>query len=190
MKTDDGKHGEVTCGRCGAANGRSVRVCWLCRGEIDAGSPFASTHRSQYNARAAWQIGLGSVMATITLLAVLLGVFRIAPGLGVLLAIVVVPAWIRTTIMVGFRHNGRREMTTGERFALFANSVGATIGVLVIMMAVLISSLAALCGLIIASNPSPGALVGVFIAFVVFLVAGAVMVLGFLAVRAVLRRKI
>lgn len=182
--------GEVICDKCGAANASSANACWMCKGHMSAGSPFASPFKSSYNARAAWQINLASVMATITLLAVLLGVFRIAPGIGAVLTIVVLPAWIRTIVAVGLQRTRGRQMTTTERFALFANSVGVTIAVVVIMLAVLVAALSVLCGVIIVSNPSRDAPTGMFVAFVVFVVAMTITALGLLAVRAALRRKI
>jgi hypothetical protein len=70
-------------------------------------------------------------MLTITLVAVVLGAFRAAPGLGVLLVIVVSPAWLRTCLNAMRRRARGRPMSALDKLGLFAGSVGVVTTVLV-----------------------------------------------------------
>ncbi len=63
-------------------------------------------------------------MLTVTLVAVVLGAFRVAPGLGILLVIIVSPAWLRTCLNVMRRKARGRPMSAMERLGLFAGSLG------------------------------------------------------------------
>jgi hypothetical protein len=70
-------------------------------------------------------------MLTVTLVAVVLGAFRIAPGLGVLLVIVASPAWLRTCLNVMRRKVHGRPMSAMEKVGLFVGSLGVVTVVLV-----------------------------------------------------------
>jgi hypothetical protein len=63
-------------------------------------------------------------MLTVTLVAVVLGAFRVAPGLGILLVVVVSPAWLRTCLNVMRRKARGRPMSATEKLGLFAGSLG------------------------------------------------------------------
>ena len=56
-------------------------------------------------------------MLSMTLIAVILGVFRAAPGLGILLVVIVSPAWLRTCLYVMRRKARGRPMNTSEKRA-------------------------------------------------------------------------
>jgi len=126
-------------------------------------------------------------MATVTLLAVLLGVFRLVPGLGVLLAIVLVPAWIHTNITLGRRQSRQQRITFGDRFTVFANSVGVTISVLIMLVAVIVGGFAAFCGLIDVAGGGGEFSGSAWMAALVFLGAVAFVFAGFSATRSALR---
>ncbi len=61
----------------------------------------------EYQQHATFQFGLSSIMLIITLAAVLLGVYEMAPGIGIALAIVAIPALIPTCIISMRKGRGR-----------------------------------------------------------------------------------
>ena len=80
-------------------------------------------------------------MLTITLVAVVLGAFRITPGLGILLVIIVSPAWIRTCLNVIRREARGRPMNAMEKLGLFAGSLGVvTIALVAVLLGVALMS--------------------------------------------------
>jgi hypothetical protein len=70
-------------------------------------------------------------MLTITLLAVVLGVGRMSPGVGLGLAIIATPALVRTCLAAVRRKSSGQPMTPREKLGVFAASVGVvlTVGV-------------------------------------------------------------
>jgi len=101
------------------------------------GSPFVGGRPGiYYHRRAAFQFSLATVMLLITLAAVLLGLFRMSPGLGMLVAVLVAPALIRTLIESAERQALGRPMTPADKASMFASTVGLTIamGVAVIVV--------------------------------------------------------
>ncbi len=87
------------CPECGADTLPDRTHCWLCGAKLAGGSTTAAA-----SAPAPPTFALTSLMLLITLVAVVLGVYTIAPGVAVLLVIAVVPALSRT-----FRVTRRRE---------------------------------------------------------------------------------
>lgn len=89
------------CPDCGAEFLLSQSQCWLCSRkapEATTENPYASPqliHESKYRAG---QFSIATLMLVTTLVAVCLGVGMLAPGLGILLAIVATPALVRTVV--------------------------------------------------------------------------------------------
>jgi hypothetical protein len=71
---------------------------------------------------AAAQFSLDTLFLIITLVAVCLGAFLLAPGLGVLLALVGAPALVRTMIAGARRRQAGAPLTTGQKIGAFALS--------------------------------------------------------------------
>jgi hypothetical protein len=63
-------------------------------------------------------------MLTVTLVSVCLGVGVMAPGLGIALAVLVTPAFIRTAIGAARRKVEGRPMDVGQKILAFGGSVG------------------------------------------------------------------
>jgi hypothetical protein len=97
------------CPACGAVVERTWSHCWLCSNDlirtpaglkvVPVSSTLQTAARPPLHGHPA-SFSLQSVMLVVTLAALVLGSFSIAPGLGIFLAIVSVPALIRTAIMV------------------------------------------------------------------------------------------
>ncbi|MBI3468399.1 MAG: hypothetical protein HY000_35810 [Planctomycetes bacterium] len=71
--------------------------------------------------------GLSSLMLMIALIAVCLGVMREVPGLGIVLALLLTPAAVRTAIASSRRERRGQPMTAMERILAFASSLGVVI---------------------------------------------------------------
>jgi hypothetical protein len=122
---------EGICAECGATLRPPAEKCWLCGKALETGegatgeSPFAAERR------AGRQFSLSSLMLTITLLAVVLGVARISPGIGIGLAIVATPALLRTCVAAVRRKSRGRPMTPREKLSVFAASLGVVLTIVV-----------------------------------------------------------
>ncbi len=115
-------------------------------------------------------------MVTIALIAVLLGAFRLAPGLGVLLTIIVAPAWIRTCITVAFRSPERGEVGFGQKAGIFAASLAMIVGIGVMLVAAIVGAFAVFCAVTTSGGADfvPVAIVTSVGAFAVAGVGGAI----------------
>jgi len=89
------------CPDCGAEIAAGQTRCWLCERRLsgaDLTNPYASPAVADGNT--ASQFSLASLLLIMTLVAVCIGVFRLLPGLGILLAIFALPALVRTSMDV------------------------------------------------------------------------------------------
>lgn len=110
------------CPDCGALLQRGEDKCWLCRRERHAddartSAPFAARER-----KPSGQFSLATVFLIITLVAVCLGTLRLAPGVGVLLLIVAVPALVRTCVVGVKEKRGGHSLSIGEKLIAFLAS--------------------------------------------------------------------
>ena len=118
------------CTACGAAVVAGQARCWLClrnASEAIDENPYASP-RPIAGENVSGQVSLASLFLVMTLVAVGLGLFMQAPGLGVLFAFVATPALIRTFIATNLsKRTGRRLNTLGkvETFIVSLFIVGA-----------------------------------------------------------------
>jgi hypothetical protein len=120
------------CPACGAAIERQWTHCWLCGNDfirtpdglkIAPGSEtFQTAARRPLHSHSA-SFSLQSVMLVVTLAALVLGTFSVAPGLGIFLAIVSVPALIRTAIVLRKRESVGPPADAKGRALMFAASL-------------------------------------------------------------------
>ena len=73
-------------------------------------------------------------MLAIALLAVLIGTFRLAPGAGVVLAILVAPAYLRTCIVALRRKAGGQPMSAGAKLGVFGSTLGIAVAIAVCLV--------------------------------------------------------
>ena len=107
------------CTSCGASLAPFVERCWMCGVPLagdgmvptssaekladvakrdDANSPGRRARAQSRRATVHFQFGLASLMLTITLISVCLGVASLSPPLGIGLIILATPAFLRTAI--------------------------------------------------------------------------------------------
>ena len=173
------------CWGCGANNPDHLVECWLCNAPLAAtpvDTPFKAT---AYERHAKFQFSFASLLVTIALIAVLLGVFRLVPGLGVILAIIVAPAWIHTCITVAFRSSDRGPVTFDQKAGIFAASLAIVIGTGVMLIAAVVGAFAVFCGIVTLPGREPGL---ALIALLVAAGAAVVVYVGVVIARAAWRQ--
>jgi hypothetical protein len=153
------------CADCGASNPDHLKQCWLCSTPLVAAAPGSPFKATAYERHARFQFSFASLLVTIALIAVLLGVFRLLPGLGVFLAIIVAPAWIHTCVTVAFRSPVRGPVTFDKKAGIFAASLAIVIGTVVMLIAAIVGAFAMFCGVVSLPSREPGlALIAILVA--------------------------
>src|SRR3954471_23019093 len=153
---------EMTCPSCGATLPAGLNVCWLCFSPVDTSTvhgkldqPRSIPNIAVAPVEHAGGFSLASLMMCVTLVCVVLGVFTIAPGLGVPLAIVALITWLRTVSVVKSRAASGAPLTSGNIVLMFVRSVAFTMLVLMLVGVAAVAAFATLCfGLMNAAEPS------------------------------------
>jgi len=160
---------DATCNECSANLADGMTHCWMCGARVevvldafvlpdpDAPTPPVAQQRARF------QFSLASLMLTVTLVAVVAGVFHQAPGLGALLLIFGIPAYVLTCETARNRRTGGRPMSSTEKAGVFVSSsvqvlaiVVATALVLVIVGVVAVIFLMVVCAPLIGGTPGGG----------------------------------
>jgi hypothetical protein len=167
----------VQCPECGADNDERRAKCWLCGANVAAGVA-ASDSAAPGTAHAPPQFGLSSLFLILTLVCVCLGLISIAPGLIVLLLVIVVPALIRTFSASDQWTRRGAQMTTVEKFAAFFTSLGIVLLIWVAGIIALFTAFFIIC----VAGAGGGAPAGGLISFVAIGIIGALVLMGWLFV--------
>ena len=115
----------ILCPVCEAQCDPGVTVCWLCRQPML--EPAATPRPVARDKASVSSFSLTSLMLVMTLVAVCLGLFVVAPGLGVLLSIAAVPALARTAVLIKRGARSGQATTASDKMWLFAASMGGVI---------------------------------------------------------------
>ena len=86
----------VNCPHCQAVADAIAGDCWLCGERLDKPRRLTRTRRSETQSSAKQSIGRSGVVAPVALCMVLIGVFLIAPGLGLIIAMCAAPCLLRS----------------------------------------------------------------------------------------------
>ena len=147
------------CPECGANVRTEANRCWLCLRPLPpiedslpadaislptAPSKPGSGHGTQPSETTA-QFSLATILLVITLIAVCFGVFRISPGLGVIVAAIATPALFATVIVAE-----NVMVKRGQRLT-FANKIVAFVGffgVFSLLAAAMFGALMTSCGIL------------------------------------------
>jgi hypothetical protein len=169
---------ELSCPHCGAALPSGADKCWLCFTRVVATGDLAVSDQVVARSKQDMPIvqtggfSLASLMMFITLVCVVLGVFTIAPGLGVPLAIVAFITWLRTVSVVKWRESTGSALTSSEIIFIFVRSVAFTFLILMLVGVSAVAAFAAFCfGVMSASEPSDSELTGLLVVSVIVLIA-------------------
>lgn len=121
-----------TCSDCGATLPETADSCWLCkRSVVEGQSPFSEEPISSIERRAAFQFSIATMMMLVTLCAVIMGAFSVSPGLGIALAVLAAPAWLRTCMVAARRRGRGRPMTAQEKMWAFGGSLGVVAAIVI-----------------------------------------------------------
>ncbi|MGO8689882.1 MAG: hypothetical protein ACLQLG_09620 [Thermoguttaceae bacterium] len=122
------------CPHCGAMLAPGREVCWLCGGAAaarpggaavaaaTAAARIQSGSFAEYRpaaTRGRFQFGLSSLLLIMTLVAILCSIIKMAPGLGIVLAILALPALVRTCIAASQEGASGQPMPFGKKLGVF-----------------------------------------------------------------------
>ena len=136
----------VACPQCSAPLPTKARFCWLCGVSL---RPTAAVPVRQVRVepppiiepRAAYQFGISTLLLAMTLLAVLLGVFAMSPGVGLAITFLATPPLIRTCIVATKRKTRGQRMSPLAKLGVF----GSTLGIVIVVVAASIGAFFAVC---------------------------------------------
>ncbi len=121
-----------TCAECGAANRDGTTKCWLCGAETTAEIPYAELVTEPVRLTE-HQFSLSGLFISITLFAVVAGVWVQEPAAGIWLTIIGGPALVATLIRTRRRRRRGENVTSGAQFVTLMLSAAATLGILVML---------------------------------------------------------
>lgn len=149
---------------CGAQNSSQASLCWLCQRElasidpskgkatkpvvwqataVEANDPITADEVQE--ATITKQFALSSLLLLGVLLVFLVVIAIIAPGLGILAAICLLPALVNSRIYVLRKQLGRKAITPWERLLVFFASVSTMVGIAAVGLVVAFSTFFVLC---------------------------------------------
>ena len=127
------------CPECGANVAFQAERCWLCHRPLHASEiidaeiippPIASARLEHpFRQVKLGQFSLETLLMVITLAAVCLGMTAAAPGMGILIMVIAVPALIRTVMAGHQERQAGRPMSAGHKFLTFLASTGIVLAV-------------------------------------------------------------
>lgn len=144
------------CPACNAVNQIDETRCFLCDREFGAAAdPARSTkkvgRRDQPDSSYPREpITLSDIVGSFFLVAWIvfnLGVFYLFPGAGIVLALIVVPALVRTLIVIGRRKSLKQSTDLFDKAIILFVSVIATVGVLMLAAVAFFALLYLICSM-------------------------------------------
>src|SRR5262249_5342346 len=119
------------CHACHAELRAGDETCWLCGAAVTSdAAEIVATHQAGVSAKKASRaasFSLATLMMFMTLAAVIFGIISIAPGVGIALALLLVPVLVHTTISVRNEKALGRSPRPGEQVMLFFGSLGLVV---------------------------------------------------------------
>ena len=117
---------ERVCVACGAVV--EGERCWLCGAPTAETGVLASRPTSAASQPHTSQtFALSTLFLLVTLISVCLGAIVAAPGLGIPLAILAVPAFVRASASIGREESSGRRLDVLERISVFVGSLGVVL---------------------------------------------------------------
>jgi hypothetical protein len=146
------------CPECGAIAGQGVERCWLCgwQRESESSSAPADSVPPPVPPRPVDQgfsYSLETLMLVTTLVAVAMGAIVLFPGVGIILAIMLLPAFIRTSMVVRRHEEKGKAVALWQRVSLYLGSFATSI---VILTVVAVASVGTFCAFCLSLHASPG----------------------------------
>lgn len=185
-----------TCPECGAPFPNEAIYCWLCGWKLGnlvvgprKGSPTTNPRAAALRnpADLKWTFSLSTLFLWTALVAVVMGVVRIAPGLGVPLAIIAIPAALHTTALVAFRkRRSGHALTVPEKlFAFIASFAIFMLAAIVITVSACFAAFVICLSSLNRSAPNNSTTINVIFGIIVV----AVLIVAYIPLRSLWRTK-
>ncbi len=134
----------TVCLNCGADRLPSASVCWLCKQNL-AEVTATDVEIIEVRENTSFTFSIASILLATALFAVFFGVLMMAPGLAILLAILCVPALVRTGLAFQQRSEAGKPVPTGRKFLWFLSSLTVTTIVVVVVVVASFGTFCAVC---------------------------------------------
>jgi hypothetical protein len=132
------------CPDCGARSPTASNRCWLCGKPVEQLAIVGTQSEAAARSRAVERSSFAATgMLTITLAAVLLGVALISPGMGIVLAVAVTPAFVRTCLVTARRRARGEEVSLTHKLGSFGLSFAVTLGLLILIAHIVVVAIVA-----------------------------------------------
>jgi hypothetical protein len=123
------------CPECQATRRSDAKYCWLCGAALEPVAEEPARAAVGSERRAAYQFSLATLMLTVTLVAIVLSVFRMSLGVGLALVFLTTPALVRTCIAAARRRARGQPVSPLGKVGMFAASFGIVVVVVVASIA-------------------------------------------------------
>ena len=135
---------QAVCPNCRASYSPPASVCWLCKKSLpeETTGDVATIDPSQ---GLSFTFSIASILLVTTLSAVFFGVLMIAPGLAILLAILCVPAMVRTGMVVQRRGQLGKPVPIERKVLWFLGSLMVTTIVATVVIVASVGTFCAVC---------------------------------------------
>jgi hypothetical protein len=128
------------CPQCGAPVAAGKVLCWLCNEPVPvAAEPGPPPHTGRF------QFGLSTLLTVITLAAILLSIGVTSPGLGIVAAMLALPALVRTCVVAARRRSEGESLSASEKAGVFAATVVMVIGIVLASAGAFVVTFLATC---------------------------------------------
>ncbi len=124
------------CPQCEAQVDPAAKYCWLCNAVLSSPSAGAARQppiRAQLvdSSSRPLQYGISSLLLVITFVAILCSIIKMNPGLGIVIAILTLPAMIRTVLVAFRQRESGKPMSAAGKTGVFFLTVAMSICVVV-----------------------------------------------------------
>ena len=167
----------AACPNCGATYEPPASVCWLCHQNLPTDAP-RGTGTLAPESSFSFTFSIASILLATSLFAVFFGVLAMAPGLAILLAVLSVPAFVRTGLVVHRRSQLGKPVSAARKFLWFLGSLTVTTTVVTVVLFASVGTFCAVClgGASVVNDPNkpvPFALLAAGIATITAIVLSA-----------------
>jgi hypothetical protein len=111
------------CPKCGAKLSPGQSKCWLCLSRLADQTIVLAECVAEGDDGRRLRFGVSAILLSITLAAILCSIFAMNPGLGILAAVLLVPALLRTLVVASRREKTGKPMSAGRKALTFSTSV-------------------------------------------------------------------
>jgi hypothetical protein len=134
------------CSECGAEVPPAAAVCWVCRRQLTICDLSAAQNAAaKRQTPAAMPSAVVSLLLIVTLAVILLSVFAIQPGVGIVLAVLVLPAFIRTVVLAMQKRARGKLMSVQGKIGFFLVWMGLACIIILVIGASLFAALFVIC---------------------------------------------